>query len=158
MFYFPVITPCLSELKHFGEFREAVSAVTSTKKTFKVFRHKAECKCWSSVSKYALFSAQLCLNYSSLAPSLHMKAEIICISLEGLSKAVKFVSWLSASGNCNKNEVKPSIKNILEKNGHLPAAYWQSQREHDFSQEAKYGTDNNHRAEIFLFHICLKLD
>lgn len=84
--------------------------------------------------------------------------EIICISLEVLSEAVKFVSWLSASGNCKKNEVKLNIKKILETNGHLPAAYWQIQGEHDFSQEAKCGIDSNHRAEIVLFHICLKLD
>lgn len=127
MFYFPVISPCLSELKYFGVLRDVVLAVTSTKKTFKHFRHKAECYYWSSLSKYALFFTQLCLNYSSLAPSLHMKAEVICISLEGLSEAVKLVSLLSASGNCNKNEVKPSIKKILETNGHFPAAYWQIQ-------------------------------
>lgn len=64
----------------------------------------------------------------------------------------------SASGNCNKNEVKPSIKNILETNGHLPAAYWQIQGEHDFSYEAKCEIDNNHRAEILLFHICFKVN
>lgn len=78
--------------------------------------------------------------------------------LEALSEAVKFVSWLSASGKCNKNEVKPSIKKILETNGHVPAAYWQTQGKLDFSQEAKCGIDNNHRAEKYLFHICLKLD
>lgn len=87
-----------------------------------------------------------------------MKAEIICISLEGLSEAVKFVSWLSASGNNNKNEVKQSIKNILETNGHLPAAYWQVQGEHDSFQEAKCGIDNNHRVEILLYHICFKVN
>lgn len=158
MFCFPIITPCLSELKYFGELRDVVLAVTSTKKTFKLFKHKAECGYWSSLSKYVLFFTQLCLNYSSLAPSLHMKTEIICSSLEELSEAVKFVSWLSASGKCNKNEVKPSIKKILETNGHLPAAYWQTQGKQDFSQEAKCGIDNNRRAEKYLFHICLKLD